>query len=105
MATNLYFSKHSCLAFLCSAKKCPQVPYTVFPPPEGEILGRGTEISGRAPLLWTKLPPMLSQCLGSSLLSAERRRTEKRECWKMPKTTQHQGMLQSWKAEAVYYSK
>lgn len=79
MATNLYFSKHSCLAFLCSAKKCPQVPYTVFPPPEGEILGRGTEISGRAPLLWTKLPPMLSQCLGSSLLSAERRRTEQED--------------------------
>lgn len=69
MATNLYFSKHSCLAFLCSAKKCPQVPYTVFPPPEGEILGRGTEISGRAPLL----------CLGSSLLSAERRRTEQED--------------------------
>lgn len=27
----------------------------------------------------TKLPPMLSQCLGSSLLSAKRRRTEQED--------------------------
>lgn len=43
------------------------------------MFGRGTEISGKAPLLWTKLPPMLLQCLGSSLLSAERRRTEQED--------------------------
>ncbi len=43
------------------------------------MFGRVTEISGKAPLLWTKLPPMLSQCLGSSLLSAKRRRTEQED--------------------------
>ncbi|AWP01244.1 putative unconventional myosin-IXa [Scophthalmus maximus] len=73
-----------------SAETCPRV----LPPPDG----------GRC---LTILPPMLSQCLGSSSLSAKKgatlsRRTEKRECWKMrKKTTRHQGTLQGWIAEAV----
>lgn len=37
------------------------------------MFGRGTGMSRRAPLLWTKLSPELSQCLGSSFLSAKRR--------------------------------
>lgn len=32
-----------------------------------------------APLLWTKLPPMLSQCLGSFLPDAKRRQTEEED--------------------------
>lgn len=36
-------------------------------------------MSGRAPLLWTKLPLKLSQCLGSSLLSAKRRCNEQED--------------------------
>lgn len=43
------------------------------------MFGRGTGISGRTPLLWTKLPPMLSQCLSSPLLYAKRRCTEQED--------------------------
>lgn len=36
-------------------------------------------MSGRAPLLWTKLSPKLSQCLGSSLPSAKKRHSEQED--------------------------
>lgn len=68
MATDLNFSKHSCLAFLCWSlqRSVPKCRVQCSYPRKRGSFGRGTEISGRTPPLWTKLPPMLSQCLGST---------------------------------------
>lgn len=43
----------------------------------GELSGRETRISRWA--LWMKLPIVLSQCLGNSLLGAKRRQTEQED--------------------------
>lgn len=78
MATDFQSSKHSCFAF-------PEVR---------------DEVSSSAvySVSMFELPPMLSQCLGSSLLGAKRRCTEKdreKGTLNMQETTRHQGMLQS----------
>lgn len=62
-----------------------------------------------APLLWTKLPPVLSQFLGSSLLSAKRRHTEQqedREKGMLEYAEDHSasGNVTELEAEAVYCS-
>ncbi|KAM3624994.1 uncharacterized protein V6R79_005284 [Siganus canaliculatus] len=74
-ATDFHFSKHSYLAFLCtSLQRIVPKCRVQFSTPR-----RGPGISGRTPLLRAKLPPMLSQCLGSSLLGAKRRCNEQKE--------------------------
>lgn len=82
MATDLHFSKHSCLAFLCwsqqrGVRKCH---VQCFHPRRGDCWGRGTEKSVEGLLLCgLDCHPCSNQCLGSSLLGAERRRTEQED--------------------------
>lgn len=73
MAIDLHFSEALllCLSLLKSAQKCPQVPCTVFPP-------RGKAGSVSQMDIKSVEGLLFSQCLGSSLLSAKRRRTEQR---------------------------
>lgn len=80
----LIFTSQNTLASPFFVKVCkevsPSAVYSVSTPGwTGGTFGRGTGISGRTPPLWMRLPPMLSQCLGSSLLSAKRRRTEQQD--------------------------
>lgn len=105
-------SKPSCLACLCQSL-CKGVPSAMYSASSSRGWRRSLA-EGQPPvegLLCCGLN--CHQCSHSALadLSSAPRgdplsgRTGKRECWNTRKTTQHQGMLQSWKAKAVYNSK
>lgn len=64
-------------------KRCPKCHVQCFLLLRGEEeRDGGTGVSGRAPLLWTQLPLMLSQCLGRSFLRTKRRYTEREDAEK-----------------------